>query len=69
MKKHYDFSHGKRGAVIPADGMTAITLLLEDPVLQAIREQADAEGIGLQTLINRLLSSITPFTTKHLHAP
>lgn len=53
MKKHYEFSQGKRGPALPADGMTAITFLLEDAILETIREQADAQGIGLQTLINR----------------
>ena len=60
MKKHYDFPQGKRGAVIPAKGMTVITLLLGNTILQAIREQVDAGGIGIKMLINQVLASSTP---------
>jgi len=55
MRKEYDFSKGKRGAVIPSQGKTRITMYLDDEILASFREQAETMGIGYQTLINRAL--------------
>ena len=55
MKMSYDFSQGKRGAVIPATGKTRITMYLDDDVLDAFRAKANAEGKGYQTMINEVL--------------
>jgi hypothetical protein len=55
MKETYDFSTAKRGAVAPTKGKTRITIMLDEAVIQAAREQADEKGIGYQTLINGLL--------------
>ena len=52
MRKEYDFSKGKRGAVIPSPGKTRITIMLDDDVLEHFRAQAEAAGSGYQTLIN-----------------
>ncbi|NEO60020.1 MAG: BrnA antitoxin family protein [Moorea sp. SIO4G2] len=55
MRKEYDFSKGKRGAVIPSKGKTRITIYLDDEILANFREQAETAGIGYQTLINEAL--------------
>ncbi|OLT59840.1 BrnA antitoxin family protein [Moorena bouillonii] len=55
MRKEYDFSKGKRGAVIPSKGKTRITIYLDDEILALFREQAETAGIGYQTLINEAL--------------
>jgi uncharacterized protein (DUF4415 family) len=57
MKKTYDFSRGKRGAVVKAaPGKTRITIRLDDDVLDWFRKQAHAAGGGnYQTLINSAL--------------
>ncbi|MGH9255062.1 MAG: BrnA antitoxin family protein [Vicinamibacterales bacterium] len=55
MKKEYDFSKGRRGPVIRQRGKTRITIHLDDDVLEAFRERADAEGRGYQTMINEAL--------------
>ncbi|HLD08412.1 MAG TPA: BrnA antitoxin family protein [Methylophilaceae bacterium] len=55
MKDTYDFSAAKRGAVAPAKGKTRITIMLDDAVLEAARQRADAQGMGYQTLINAIL--------------
>ena len=61
MKTTYDFSKGKRGAVIPTTGKTRITIHLDDDVLEAFRLQAGEQGKGYQTLINEALRhSILP---------
>ena len=52
MRNDYNFTEGKRGAVVPATGKTRITIMLDDDVLAFFREQAEAQGIGYQTLIN-----------------
>lgn len=52
MRKQYDFSKGKRGAVIPSPGKTRITIMLDNEVLEFFRGQAEAAGAGYQTLIN-----------------
>ena len=55
MRDQYDFSKAKRGAVIPSAGKTRITIMLDDDVIEHFRAQAEAEGVGYQTLINALL--------------
>ncbi len=55
MRKEYDFSKGKRGAVIPQRGKTRITIFLDDDVLEKFRELADNAGRGYQTMINEAL--------------
>jgi len=57
MKREYDFSRAKRGAVVrPAAGKTRITIRLDDDVLEWFRSSADASGGGnYQTLINKIL--------------
>ena len=57
MKKTYDFSKGKRGAVVPSIGKTRITIYLDDAVLQHFKAEAEKTGKGYQTLINEALSS------------
>ena len=55
MKREYDFSRGKRGAVVPQTGKTRITIYIDDDVLEAFRDRADASGRGYQTMINDAL--------------
>lgn len=55
MRKEYDFSKGKRGAVIPSPGKTRITIMLDDDVIEFFRAKAEAEGTGYQTMINAAL--------------
>ena len=55
MRDEYDFSKGKRGAVIQSPSKTRITIMLDDDVIEHFRAQAEAEGVGYQTLINALL--------------
>ena len=55
MRKNYDFSQGKRGAVVPSPGKTRITIMLDNDVLAHFRERAESRGIGYQTMINEAL--------------
>jgi uncharacterized protein (DUF4415 family) len=55
MRKEYDFSKAKRGPVLRQPGKTRITIYLDNPVLKAFRERADAAGRGYQTMINEAL--------------
>ena len=55
MRDEYDFSKGKRGAVIASPGKTRITIMLDDDVLDAFRARAESAGAGYQTLINLVL--------------
>lgn len=57
MKKEYNFSKGKRGAVVPAPkGKTRITIRVDDAILEWFRGEVDAAGGGnYQTLINDAL--------------
>lgn len=66
MKKEYDFSKGKRGAVIPTTGKTRITIYLDDAVLQRFQARPGKTGKGYQTLINEALSSYLGLTEKPL---
>jgi len=57
MRKQYDFSKAKRGAVVAAtSGKTRITIRLDDDVLAWFRSQVeDAGGGSYQSLINAAL--------------
>ena len=68
MKKEYNFSKGKRGAVIPAAGKTRITIYLDDAILDRFRVQSEKTGKGYQTLINDALNSYLGLTEKPLTA-
>ena len=62
MKKVYDFSKGKRGAVIPTPGKTRITIYMDDAILQRFKAQSEKTGKGYQTLINEALNSYLGLT-------
>ena len=57
MRPEYDFSKGKRGAVVPAPpGKTRITIRLDNDVLDWFRNQVESAGGGnYQTLVNEAL--------------
>ena len=57
MRKEYDFTKARRGAVQPvATGKTRITIRLDDDILEWFRAQVHAAGGGnYQTLINQTL--------------
>jgi uncharacterized protein (DUF4415 family) len=59
MNKEYDFSKGRRGAVLKAPpGKTRVTIRLDDDLLNWFRQQVDDAGGGnYQTLINEALRS------------
>lgn len=57
MKKEYDFSKAKRGAVISAVGKSRITIYLDDEILRRFKAQSEKSGKGYQTLINEALGS------------
>jgi len=62
MKKVYDFSKGKRGAVIPTTGKTRITIYIDDAILERFKTQSEKTGKGYQTLINDALKSYLGLT-------
>jgi uncharacterized protein (DUF4415 family) len=66
MKKEYDFSKGKRGAVIPTQAKTRITIYLDDEVLERFRLQSQKTGKGYQTLINEALKAHAGLAEKPL---
>ena len=55
MKEEYDFSEGRRGAVIEQPGKTRITIYIDNDVLDTFRMEAEAAGSGYQTMINQAL--------------
>ncbi len=57
MKPEYDFSKGRRAAVLPLPpGKERITIRLDSDILEWFRSQASAEGGGnYQTMINQVL--------------
>ena len=70
MKKVYDFSKGKRGAVIPATGKARITIYIDEAILKRFKAKSEKSGKGYQTLINDALNSylglVDPPVTKAL---
>ena len=63
MRANYDFSKAKRARDVPhlqqlraeKPVKTRISIMLDDDVLAAFREQADRKGAAYQTEINRAL--------------
>jgi uncharacterized protein (DUF4415 family) len=66
MKKEYNFSKGKRGAVTSQVGKTRITIYLDDAILDRFKAQSQKTGKGYQTLINDALSSYLGLSAKPL---
>ena len=71
MRAEYDFSKGKRGAVIPQKGKTRISIFIDNAVLDAFRTRADKAGTGYQTMMNEALrqylaETAQPITEKML---
>ena len=57
MRDEYDFSKGKRGAIMPTKGKTRITIYIDDDILAAFRARAEQVGSGYQTLMNEALKA------------
>jgi uncharacterized protein (DUF4415 family) len=55
MKSEYDFSGGKRGAVVPQPGKSRITIYIDNDTIEAFRQRAEREGTGYQTMVNQAL--------------
>ena len=55
MKKEYDFSKAKRGAVVSQNGKTRINIYIDNDVLEEFRKRADEAGRGYQTMMNEAL--------------
>jgi uncharacterized protein (DUF4415 family) len=62
MKKVYDFSKAKRGAVVPTSGKTRITIYVDDAILKRFKGQSEETGKGYQTLINEALKAYLGLT-------
>jgi hypothetical protein len=55
MKAEYDFSKGRRGAVIPQKGKTRISIFIDNATLTEFRARAEKAGTGYQTMMNEAL--------------
>ncbi len=75
MKKEYDFSKGRRGAVLEAPpgktrittGKTRITIRIDDDILRWFRTQVDKAGGGsYQTAMNEALRRFMESSENHL---
>jgi hypothetical protein len=57
MRAEYDFSKGKRGAILPTKGKTRITIYIDNTVLDEFRARAERVGTGYQTMMNDALKA------------
>jgi hypothetical protein len=57
MRAEYDFSKGKRGALIAPKGKTRITIYIDNAVLNEFRARAERAGTGYQTTMNEALKA------------
>src|SRR6266550_3713820 len=57
MRAEYDFSKGKRGALIAQPGKTRITIYIDNAVLDEFRARAERAGTGYQTMMNEALKA------------
>lgn len=55
MRAEYNFSKGKRAALVPMKGKTRITIFIDDAVLNEFRARAERAGTGYQTMMNEAL--------------
>jgi hypothetical protein len=55
MKAEYDFSKGKRGAVVPQKAKTRISIFIDNAILAEFRARAQSAGTGYQTMMNEAL--------------
>jgi hypothetical protein len=55
MRAEYDFSKGRRGAIIPQKGKTRISIFIDNAILDAFRARAERAGTGYQTMMNDAL--------------
>jgi hypothetical protein len=70
MKKNYDFSRGRRAAVLGAPaGKTRITIRIDDDILRWFRAQMHKAGGGsYQTAINEALRRAMESSEGHVEA-
>ena len=68
MRAHYDFSKGRRGAILDVpSGKSRITIRLDDDILTWFKEQVHRAGGGnYQTLINQALRKYMESETEPL---
>lgn len=57
MRAEYDFSKGERKALISSKGKTRISIFIDNSVIEAFRERAEAAGTGYQTMMNEALKA------------
>ena len=57
MRAEYNFSKGKRGALVSSKGKTRITIYIDDSVLNEFRARAERVGAGYQTMMNEALKA------------
>lgn len=55
MRKNYDFSKARRGPIVQVTGKTRISIHVDDELLKAVRDRADAAGRSYQTMIGEAL--------------
>lgn len=55
MKERYDFSQGKRGQFYNPDAVFKEPVYLDEEVQNYLGARADAKGVELSELVNRLL--------------
>ena len=57
MKDEYDFSKGKRGALLSSEGKTLLHIYIDDEVMESIKVGAEQANVGYQTFVNEFLKS------------
>ena len=68
MRAEYDFSKGKRAALVPMKGKTRITIFIDDAVLNEFRARAERAGTGYQTMMNEALKAFLEKSEKPVTA-
>ncbi len=69
MRSECDFSKAEWKALVPNKGKTRISIFVDNAVLDAFRANAEAAGVGYQTMMNDALKRFLPEAGRPITEP
>ena len=69
MRSEYDFSKGKRGAVLPQKHKRRISIFIDNALLDQLRVRGEKAGTGYQTMVEDALRRYLSASRKRQSVP